>query len=137
MSSFTSRLEVTPLDDGRRWKLIRTFGYVEAGDCYGHEITVPAGFVTDFASSPRPFWWLVSPWGKYGKAAIVHDYLYQNKGYWDWRPWGEPKQKSFVPCCRNHADEIFLEAMEVLGVAPWRRKFMYWGVRRFGWLAWK
>ncbi len=137
MSSFTTRLEVTPLDDGRRWRLIRTFKYYEGSDCYGLRISVPSGFVTDFASSPRLLWPIVSPWGKWGKAAVLHDYLYQNKGHWDWRPWGEPNHESFIPCCREYADYIFLEAMEVLGVAPWRRKLMYWGVRLFGWLAWK
>lgn len=39
-------------------------------------IRVPAGFVTDFASIPRAFWVVLPPTGKYGKAAVVHDYLY-------------------------------------------------------------
>jgi len=30
------------------------------------------------------------------------------------------------------ADEVFLEAMTVLGVARWRRTVMYWAVRVFG-----
>ena len=134
MSSFTSRLEVTPLDDGRKWKLIRTFRYHVGSLGSGVVITVPAGFVTDFASSPRIFWPIVSPWGKWGKAAIVHDLLYQTRSYFvetidDWH--------FHETVTRKWADQIFLEAMEVLGVAPWRRKLMYWGVRLFGWLAWK
>ena len=126
MSSFTSRLEVTPLDDGRRWRLIRTFEYYTDLIAPVKVFRIPAGFVTDFASSPRLFWPIVSPWGRWGKAAIIHDFLYQRWG-------GKPR----ILDMRKVADEIFLEAMEVLGVAPWRRKLMYWGVRLFGWLAWK
>jgi hypothetical protein len=33
---------------------------------------------------------------------------------------------------KAYADGIFLEAMEVLGVATWRRSVMYWAVRFFG-----
>ena len=157
MSSFTSRLEVTPLDDGRRWRLIRSFRYHVHTRYSGTIITVPAGFITDFASSPRIFWPIVSPWGKWGKAAIVHDLLYQRQEYGEWRIkilWLSAEGKevdgktlgailnpySFfdrTPIARKWADCVFLEAMEVLGVAPWRRRLMYWGVRVFGWSAWK
>ena len=128
MSQFTTRLEVTPLADGRKWKIIRTFRYDVGHLGSGVIITIPAGFITDFASSPRIFWPIVSPWGKWGKAAIVHDYLYQNHGEILIFKWYTS---------RKHADDIFLEAMTVLGVAPWRRRLMYRGVRLFGWLAWK
>jgi len=121
MSQFTTRLEVTPLADGRKWKVIRTFQYDVGHLGSGNTITIPAGFITDFASSPRIFWPIVSPWGKWGKAAIIHDYLYQNQRVKD----------------RMLADSIFLEAMIVLGVVPWRRQLMYWGVRLFGRLAWQ
>ncbi len=134
MSSFTSRLEVSPQDDGKHWRLIRTFEYVWGKLETGLHIRVPAGFVTDFASSPRFFWPIVSPWGKWGKAAILHDWLYSKKGQRvvDLRGHGLVS----IPR-RKLADGIFLEAMEVLGVKPWRRNLMYWGVRAFGWLAWR
>ena len=130
LSSFTNRLEVTPLDDGRRWKLIRSFEYYRGDTILKETVTVPAGFVTDFASSPRPFWWLVSPWGKYGKAAIIHDFLYQWHGY-------EYPLHGWADVTRKQADDIFLEAMTVLGVKPWRSRLMYWAVRLFGWFAWR
>jgi len=82
-------------------------------------VTVPAGFVTDFASSPPAVWSLIPPWGKYGKAAVVHDYLYQTKAR-----------------SRKEADDIFREAMVVLQVDSVRVFLMYWAVRLFGWLAW-
>src|SRR5262245_55189884 len=39
-------------------------------------VTVPVGFVTDFASIPRIFWSALPPDGRYTYPAIVHDYLY-------------------------------------------------------------
>jgi len=41
------------------------------------EITIPKGFVTDYASVPRYLWWLYPPVGGYDDAAVVHDYLYE------------------------------------------------------------
>ncbi|MBA7657304.1 hypothetical protein ES703_65241 [subsurface metagenome] len=120
MSSFTTPLIVSPLPDGRKWRLIAQFGYDVGKKGSGDRITVPVGFITDFASSPFIVWSFIPKWGKYGKAAIVHDYLYQTK------------QRT-----RKEADDIFREAMGVLGVASWRISLMYWGVRSFGWLAWK
>ncbi len=96
------------LASGRREDL----GYPEGVTYYVGElgsdekIKVLCGFQTDFASVPRIFWWLVPKWGKYGKAAIIHDYCYWDQDY-----------------SRKRSDEIFPEAMRVLGVAPWR-KFM-------------
>uniref|UniRef100_A0A6H1ZSQ1 DUF1353 domain-containing protein n=1 Tax=viral metagenome TaxID=1070528 RepID=A0A6H1ZSQ1_9ZZZZ len=120
MSSFTSPLIVTPLDDGRTWKLVEPFRY-HIGDRNSENIiTIPEGFVTDFASVPSIFWTLIPPYGKWGKAAVVHDFLYQ-----------------FQYRTRKEADKIFLEAMGVLKVKNWRKYPMYLAVRWFGWLAWK
>lgn len=55
------------------------------------------------------------PFGNHTKAAVLHDYLY-GQGV---RP-------------RKQCDEIFLEAMESLGVSKTRRYVMYWAVRAFG-----
>ena len=131
MSSFTTRLEVSPEPDGRHWRLLRTFGYDVGHKDSAERITVPAGFKTDFASSPPQIWWLIPPWGKYGKAAVVHDCLYQNQGYLS--------HDTLLRHLRTRkwCDSVFLEAMEVLGVTPWRRRLMYWGVRIFGGLAWR
>lgn len=120
MSSFTTPLVVSPLTDGRRWRLVFPFGYDVGYEGSDDRITVPTGFVTDFASTPPPIWWLIPPWGKYGKAAVVHDYLYMVKTR-----------------TRKQADVIFREAMVVLGVPEWQVFVMYWAVRLFGWPAWQ
>ena len=39
-------------------------------------IEVAEGFETDFASVPRLLWVVLPKWGKYGNAAMVHDWLY-------------------------------------------------------------
>jgi hypothetical protein len=119
MSSFTTPLILTPLDDGERWRLVEPFEYHVGEEGSGSMIRVPAGFETDFASVPRFFWRILPPWGRYGKAAVVHDYLYGSHA-----------------CTRERADEIFLEAMTVLGVPAWKRNVMYRAVRWFGQAAW-
>ncbi len=120
MSSFTTPFVVTPLPDGRRWKLLFSFQY-HIGSRYSKDvISVPAGFITDFASVPFFAWSFFPPWGRYGKATVIHDYLYQTKSR-----------------SRKEADDIFREAMQVLGVARWRIFVMYWSVRAFGFLPWR
>jgi len=121
MSSFTSELLVSPMPDGRRWELERPFTYHVGSRHSREKVRVPVGFITDFASVPSFLWWLIPPWGKYGKAAIIHDYIYQHHGNYS----------------RRQADNIFLEAMTVLGVKNWRKYPMYLAVRIFGHPAWR
>ena len=118
MSSFTTPLIVEALPGGRRWKLVESFTFWSATNKVNAiYISVPSGFTTDFASVPRPFWPLISPYGKAGKAAVIHDFLYyKNRIGEGW-------------FTRAQADLIFLEAMGVLGVAAWRKYAMYWAVR--------
>ena len=120
--------------DGRMWRLAEAFTYestVHGDRC----LTVPADFLTDFASIPRFFWRLLPPIGIYGKAAVIHDYLYHTPGlFWLTRMQlkGNPGQ-----ICRRYADDIFFEAMGVLGVGWLTRHTLYWAVRRFGGAAYK
>jgi hypothetical protein len=104
MSRFTNVLIVSPLPDGKTWYLRRAFGYDVGTEGSGDTINVPIGFLTDFASVPRPLWWLFPRWGRYGNAAVVHDF-----GYWD------QSRK------RPEVDRIFLEGMTVLGVGWFTR----------------
>lgn len=83
-------------------------------------VTVPIGFVTDFASIPRIFWSILRPDGEYAHAAVVHDYL-----YWEQRT------------TRDAADQVFFAAMVDLGVQPETRVALYEAVRGFGSAAWK
>ncbi len=120
MSEFTDVLLVSPVPDGRTWAIWKEFTYHVGELNSGETITVPLGFRTDFASVPSIFRFLVPRWGKYGKAAIVHDFCYWEQQY-----------------PRERADEIFREAMGVSGVARWRIFVMYRAVRLFGGRAWR
>jgi len=95
----------------RLWKLYADYKY--------KDITVPKGFVTDFASVPSLFWIIVPPDGEYTAAAVVHDFLY-----------------CLQDRTRNEADNIFLEIMRELGVSAWKREVMWLAVRMFGWIPW-
>lgn len=83
------------------------------------KITVPAGFKTDYASIPKLLWNILPPVGRYDRAAVIHDYLYQNNGV-----------------TRLQADNVLLEAMRVLNVPAWQRGMIYSGVRIGGWVTW-
>ena len=125
MSEFTAALVVSPFDNGKTWAIYKEFSYhVGELDSGGDVIVVPVGFETDFASVPWGFRFLIPRWGKYGKAAVIHDYLYSTQEY------GDKKHR------RRRADEIFREAMEVLDVAGWRRFLMFRAVRVAGWRTW-
>jgi len=78
-------------------------------------VTVPAGFVTDYASVPRAplTYWLFGGIGD--EAAVVHDFLYE---------------KGLVP--RDMADKVYGEALAACGVPAWRRGPMVLAVRLFG-----
>jgi hypothetical protein len=114
MSAFTTPAELRMLDN-YQWELITPFEFHVGAFPSDTVIRIPAGTVTDLASVPRLLWAIFPPHGRYAKAAIVHDYLYeQGIG------------------CKAYADQVFLEAMEVLSVPKWRRILMYWAVRLFG-----
>ena len=51
MSSFTDPLIVSPLPDGRKWKLVDGFTYHVGSEQSPDIIHVPAGFITDFFDS--------------------------------------------------------------------------------------
>jgi hypothetical protein len=114
MSSFTTPADLR-LIGNKKWELLTDFSYHVGGYPSVDVITVPAGFVTDLASVPRALWSIFPPHGRYAKAAIIHDYLYE-----------------FAIGSKEYADNVFLEAMEVLGVPAYKRKMMFWAVRLFG-----
>ena len=129
---------LTPLDirfiDGRKWEVLSRFEYHVGAPDSGTCVTILPGFITDFASIPRGLWNLFPPTGPYGKAAVVHDKLYQDREIFE----NVHKPAYFYehPCDRKEADNIFNEAMMVLGVGTWTRRIVYAGVRIGGWIAW-
>jgi hypothetical protein len=110
-----NKLDVEIQKDGLTGKLLKPFTV----KVKGKEITVPVGFMTDFASVPRLFWRLAPPWGLYSRAAVVHDWLYQS-GAFD----------------KETTDLIFKALMVRYGVPAWKAQLMYAAVKWFGGKAW-
>jgi hypothetical protein len=114
LSAFLLPLDVTPLDDGRNWRVDETFSF--ESEVLDAIITIPIGFETDFASIPRAFWSWLPPTGKYSRAAVIHDFLYRTPGM----------------ATRAQADAVLREAMEILNVGWLTRQIIYNGVRLGG-----
>ncbi len=107
-----------------------------------NRIIVPEGFTYDGASVPRFLWSIanLTPDGKLRAAALVHDWIYDNKGV---MPAGSYQfyNGSWINVVgrwtRKDADKMFLKIMELGGVGKTDRTRAYWAVRLFGWIAWK
>jgi len=88
------------------------------------DITVPEGFISDFASVPTLFLdGLFPSFDSYAPAAVVHDYLYATGGL-------------YGQYTRKQADDLFLEIMKELGIPWWKRSLMYRAVRLGGGSGW-
>ena len=99
--------------DTRHFRLLHRYAYRSSLGT----VTVPAGFLTDLASIPRPGWSVLSPTGPWMGPAVIHDFLYT------------PANTRFT---RLQSDRIFKEAMYNLGLDWPRRAAIYRAVRLFG-----
>ncbi|CAA9273594.1 MAG: FIG048677: hypothetical protein, phage tail fiber-like [uncultured Blastococcus sp.] len=112
--------------DDRLWAVVEELVYRGRRDRF----VVPAGFLTDFASVPRVFVWLIPRFGRYTLAAILHDWLVT-----------EGLRTGAVTS--READGLFRRVMRESGVPVLRRWLMWcavrWGalissLRRPGWV---
>lgn len=99
--------------DDENWEVRSSLSYRGEAE----QFTVPVGTRTDFASVPRPLVWFLPRYGRYTKAAILHDYL--------WRNLAATGKMSWVD-----ADGIFRRAMQELEV-PFIRRWMMWAAVRW------
>ena len=98
--------QISPSD----WVLLAGVKYIsKSGDVY----IIKKGFVFDGASKG-----LLKHFGTYTLAALLHDALYGSEA---------------VP--KSNADDLFLEAMEFLGVSYFERYLYYLSVVSFGWIV--
>ena len=107
-----STVDVRELDS-TTWTTLRPLTYHGKID----DFVVPEHERTDFASVPRIFVWFLPRYGRYTKAAILHDYLWQV---------AVPSGLS-----RLDADGVFRQAMRELGV-PFLRRWIMWAAVRWG-----
>ena len=107
MSSFTDPLVFKTLF-GRRFVFLilvaKPFTFYVGDNEHPTEFyTVPASAIIELP--------IFSPKGKYAKAAVLHRFLIESN-----------------KISREHADSVFLLAMEVLKVPLWKRKAIYFAV---------
>ena len=69
---------------------------------------------------PRVFWALLPPIGRYGYAALFHDFV----------SWQQTTD-------RATADRVFRDTMKELGVSRLTDFVMFWSVRIFLFLSWR
>jgi hypothetical protein len=110
---FTDDDVVVKQTSDEQWELVDPLIYEGNRDAF----LVQAGFSTDLASVPRPVVWLLPRYGRYTKAAILHDYLCH-----------EARAGLFN---RYDADGIFRRAMRELSVS-FVRRWMMWAAVRLG-----
>lgn len=123
-AEFLTELHVHELRDGRHELLADLVFY--SAELRGVLID-PAGTVTNYASSPRPFWAIVPPDGPWKWAACIHDAASH----------GELRTESGlrIHAVKHVTDNLFKEAMSVPPcdrVPGWKRWIMYRFVVRWG-----
>ena len=74
-------------------------------------ITVPSGFITDLASTPRILWAFIAPFDV-ARAAIVHDLLYKSIRQYRWKKGLIEEDKELIENAKKASDKVFLLAMK-------------------------
>jgi len=110
-------VDFRPVADGKNWIVKEPLKY-QVG-ISNDSVTVPRGFVTDFATIPPILQSLIQQNGPHLLPAVVHDYLY-------WKQ----------TCSRDEADQLFLLAMIENRVPLADRTAMHQAVRAAGIFAW-
>lgn len=116
MGTFPDRLLLSPVGDGVNWTVEEDF---RRYDNILGLITVPKDFVTDGASIPKILQNIFSPWGKYGPAAVIHDWLY-----------------TFQKFTQKESDDCLLRGMIDLRVPKLTRFTIWIHLRMWGWIVW-
>jgi hypothetical protein len=129
MGQFTNKI-LAEFQPPRKWKLGRDLVYTTT-DLYANEvkalkdigvkvvrdtnktetITVPTGFITDLASTPRILWAFIAPFDV-ARAAIVHDLLYKSIRQYRWRKGEIEEDKELIKNAKVAADKVFHLAMK-------------------------
>lgn len=95
----------------KQWRVIDGFCFYLKRDSQ-ITITVPDGFLTDGATVPRLLHTVLPPWGEYGQAAVLHDYVLEERRY-------DTDPNTHIT--RDEARSIFNEAMKVVNVPHYKR----------------
>ena len=95
----------------------------------GHEMYIPKGYWTDFASVPKVFRLFIDHVGQDGGAFIAHDYMYNFGGY---KVNPRVKRRTEFSVTREFADEQMRYLMGQYGASKLRQFLFFWAVRLGG-----
>ena len=151
MGKFTNKI-LAEFQPPKKWKLGRDLVYTTT-DLYANEvkalkdvgveivrntnktesITVPSGFITDLASTPRILWNVIAPFDV-ARAAIVHDLLYKAIRKYRWTKGLIEEDKELIKNAKVAADKVFLLAMKDASpkVSGWKIYSAWKAVDLFG-----
>ena len=152
MGKFTNKI-LAEFQPPKKWKLGRDLTYTTS-DLYGNEIkalkdvgvdikidtdispvsiTVPNGFITDLASTPRILWNVIAPFDV-ARAAIVHDLLYKSIRQYRWKKGLIEEDKELIENAKKASDKVFLLAMKDASpkVSGWKIYSAWKAVDLFG-----
>ena len=95
--------------------------------------TVPTGFITDLASTPRLLWNVIAPFDV-ARAAIVHDLLYKTIRSYRWSKGANEEDKKLIQKAKKASDKVFLLAMKDSDpkVSGWKMYSAWKAVDLFG-----
>lgn len=105
-------LKASNLLDQDYWMVDQTFYFYLNNET---SVEVPKGYLTDGASVPRLLWAFIPPWGAYGQAAVLHDYLCEYLTV--------TTERNDVKISRKECDAILNHAMLLVGV-PWFKRWL-------------
>ena len=151
MGKFTNKI-LAEFQPPKKWKLGRDLVYTTS-DLYANEvkalkdvgvavvrdtnktetITVPTGFITDLASTPRLLWNVIAPFDV-ERAAIVHDLLYKAIRNYRWMKGEVGEDKKLIADAKKASDRVFLLAMKDASprVSGWKIYSAWKAVDLFG-----
>jgi hypothetical protein len=151
MGKFTNKI-LAEFQPPKKWKLGRDLVYTTS-DLYANEvkalkdvgvavvrdtnktetITVPTGFITDLASTPRLLWNVIAPFDV-ARAAIVHDLLYKSIRQYRWKKGLIEEDKELIENAKKASDKVFLLAMKDASpkVSGWKIYSAWKAVDLFG-----
>ena len=114
----------TPVGDGRIKLDESLHHYIWLGWGIDFQVEVPAGFISDGASIPRPLWAVIGPpiGSDHLIPAVVHDFLCESAITYQQRVLG---------------DAVFFALLKDHNVPAWKRAAMYLAVRFYGRFIWK
>ena len=91
-------------------------------------VNIPSGFIFQ-ESIPQAVQGIAPLFGASKRAACLHDFIYQHRGFYD-------ADGKFHPTNRAQADAVYREVCEAKGM-PKRTAWFRWAVLRLvGWKAW-